>query len=494
MVRTIIEKPGQKRGGEKRGDKPRETFACADCGHESPRWMGFCPSPLCGSARPLTAIPSAPPRSSIGAAASAPAWMPAADGAPVELSAVSRQDCLRISLESTELDRVLGGGIVPGSALLLAGEPGVGKSTLLLQLAHTLAARRQSVVYVAGEESPRQIKLRSDRLGIAGGGIRLLPETDTGAIFRRLEQERPALLVVDSIQTLHCQTQNGQARPGGEASGPGSVAQVREAGLLLLRWAKATGTPVCIAGHMTKDGALAGPRVLEHMVDVVLYLEAQEPAGFRLLRAAKNRFGSTEEVGVFRMTERGLADVPDPSQVALSQAARAPGAGPPAGSVLTATLEGSRALLLEVQALTAPSPLPAPRRVAHGFDHGRLLLLAAVGARRAGLELAGQDIIVNIAGGFRVAEPAGDLAAALAVASCLRNQPLPAGCAAFGEVGLSGELRNVPQAQRRLNEAARLGLTQVILPQSSLPGLEPPPGLTLTPAPTLRQAINSISN
>jgi DNA repair protein RadA/Sms len=313
-------------------------------------------------------------------------------------------------------------------------------------------------------------------MGVNGQGILLLAETDVDLILERLDETKPALAIIDSIQTLQSES---------ETSGPGSVGQVRESALRLLRWAKTAGRPVFLSGHMTKDGALAGPRVLEHMVDVVLHLESQESGGFRVLRAAKNRFGSTDEVGVFQMTERGMADVSDPSRAMLSQKD-----GPQLGAIVTPVLEGSRALLLEVQALTNFSQLPAPRRVANGVDHNRLLMLTAVASRRTGLELGGQDVIVNVAGGFRATEPAADLAIILAIASCYRNAPLPP-AAAFGEVGLSAELRAVPQAQRRVNEAARLGLTRCILPSACLPEVEAPPGMRLTGAETVGHAIRA---
>ncbi|MCH8800142.1 MAG: DNA repair protein RadA [Chloroflexi bacterium] len=407
-----------------------------------------------------------------------PGWLAGQSIEVVELSSISTADQPREPLPSSELNRVLGGGVVPGSVVLLAGEPGVGKSTLLLQLAQYAAAQGRKVLYVSGEESPQQIKLRSDRLGFAGEGVLMLPETDLAAVIEKLDSVRPGLAIIDSIQTLYSDD---------DASGAGSVGQVREAGLRLLRWAKASGTPVFVSGHMTKDGSLAGPRVLEHMVDVVLYLESQEDGGYRVLRAGKNRFGATTEVGVFEMTEQGLADVSDPSKALLSQRA-----GGSIGAALAPVVEGSRALLLEVQALTSPSQLPAPRRVANGVDYNRLLMLAAVASRRAGLELSGQDIIVNVAGGFKISEPAADLALVLAMASSLYNCPLDPGMFAFGEVGLSAEIRSVPQAQRRVAEAARLGLKKCILPESCLEGLTIPQGMKAVGVRTLRQAINAV--
>ena len=471
-------------------ERRRTVYFCQECGHESPKWMGFCPSPLCGSPRPLTEGAAASP-SPASSGSRLPVndgrrgWAGTTGGETLELSQLSPDSLPRITLPSSELNRVLGGGIVPGSVALLTGEPGVGKSTLLLQLAHSLASPAPApgaaqspgaVLYVTGEESPMQVKLRAQRMGIGGQGILLLAETGIDAILEHLEQKQPGLVIIDSIQTLHADS---------ESSGPGSVGQVRECGLRLLRWAKTRNKPVFLSGHMTKDGALAGPRVLEHMVDVVLHLESQESGYYRVLRAAKNRFGSTDETGVFQMTERGLDDVPDPSRALLSQRP-----GPQLGAIVTPVLEGSRALLLEVQALTNFSQLPAPRRVANGVDYNRLIMLTAVATRRAGLELAGQDVIVNVAGGFRAAEPASDLAIILAVASCYRNAPLPP-AAAFGEVGLSSELRTVPQAQRRVNEAARLGLTRCILPAPTLPEIAPPPGMRLIGAETVGHAIRA---
>ncbi len=465
----------------KAAGRHRTVYFCRECGHESSKWMGFCPSPLCGSPRPLAEESAAP-------AATTPArrrasWTGVTGSEALELAGISTDSQPRISLPSQELNRVLGGGIVPGTVALLTGEPGVGKSTLLLQLAHSLAYAGSGlakepgpVLYVTGEESPAQVKLRSQRMGINGRGILLLAETDLDIILERLDEVRPGLVIVDSIQTLHSES---------ESSGPGSVGQVREAGLRLLRWAKTEGRPVFVSGHMTKDGSLAGPRVLEHMVDVVLHLESQESGGFRALRAAKNRFGSTDEAGVFQMTERGMDDVPDPSRAVLSRRE-----GPQLGAIATPVLEGSRALLMEVQALTNFSQLPSPRRVANGVDYHRLLMLTAVASRRTGLELGGQDVIVSVAGGFRASEPAADLAIILAIASCYRNAPVPP-AAAFGEVGLSAELRAVPQAQRRINEAARLGLALCILPSCSLVDVEAPPGMRLTGAETVGQAIRA---
>ncbi|MDA0735070.1 MAG: DNA repair protein RadA [Chloroflexi bacterium] len=454
-------------------EQQRTVFLCHECGYESSKWMGFCPSPGCGSGGPLsetTVAPTSPsPRHS---------WIAASTEPLQELSQLNPDDQQRISLPSDELNRVLGGGIVPGSVSLLAGEPGVGKSTLLLQIARYISATAQSVVYASGEESPHQIKLRSQRLGIPGEGIFLLSETDVEQILARLEECRPALAIVDSIQTLYTQD---------APSGPGSVVQVRECGLRLLRWAKQRNVPLLIAGHMTKDGSLAGPRVLEHMVDTVMYLEGEDLNSYRILRSGKNRFGSTTEVGVFEMTGQGLIEVPDPSQALLAQRYEHA-----VGAALVPVLEGTRPLLLEVQALTSPSYAPAPRRVANGVDYNRLLMLTAVASRRAALDIAGQDIIVSIAGGFKVTEPAIDLGVVLAIASSLHNQPIDASSVVLGEVGLSGELRNVPQVERRLQEVSRLGLARCILPETARRDVTRSPNLELVFVSTVREAMNAI--
>ena len=341
---------------------------------------------------------------------------------------------------------------MPGSLVLLAGEPGVGKSTLLLQTAQHIASAEHRVLYVTGEESVHQTKLRSERLGFSGQGIYLLAETDVDEIVQQLERFQPTLAIVDSIQTLYTRE---------IPSGPGGVAQVRDCALRLMRWAKARSVPVIMAGHVTKDGSLAGPRVLEHMVDVVLYLEGENLSAHRILTGTKNRFGSTNDVGIFQMGGNGLEEVTDPSLVLLSQ--HREGA---VGSAIVPVLEGSRPLLVEVQALTSPSSLAVPRRVANGVDYNRLLLLTAVLSRRVGLNLSNQDIIVNVVGGLKIREPAADMVVALAIASSLRNAPVNPGMVVLGEVGLSGELRSVPQLQRRLNEAARLGFQQCLLPAS----------------------------
>jgi DNA repair protein RadA/Sms len=382
-----------------------------------------------------------------------------------------------------ELDRVLGGGLVPGSVVLIGGEPGIGKSTLVLQLAAGIAGvgpgTGDGVLYATGEESAGQVRLRAARLGLAAGrageAILVVAETGVGRITDLARTQRPALLIVDSVQTVASEELDGP---------PGSVGQVREVTLRLMELAKGEGIPVILVGHVTKDGSLAGPKTLEHLVDVVLSIEGDRTGGLRLLRAAKNRFGSTEEVGVFEMGEGGLAEVADPARAFLAEHD-----APAPGSAVAPVLEGSRPLLVEVQALVAPTGAPSPRRTASGVDPNRLALLIAVLGRRAGIGLAGHDVYANLAGGLDVAEPGLDLPLALALASSLRDRPVRPGTVAIGEVGLLGELRAVGGVERRLREAARLGFTRAIVPRAG--GREPVivPGVEVVSTGSLADAI-----
>ena len=418
----------------------KSAFVCDSCGNETPKWEGRCPA--CSEWNTLFEVAVADRVAAVRAdITSTPAR---------ELSQVSTRELPRIELSLDEFNRVLGGGVVPGSLALLYGEPGIGKSTLLLQLAADVSASHGQTLYVSGEESAPQVKMRADRLGIDGRGLFLLPETNLSAVLARLDAHRPALVVVDSIQTLHDDSLT---------AAPGSVAQIRECAQRLMEWVKATGTPAFLSGHVTKEGDVAGPRLLEHLVDVVLYMEGDANGAWRLLRSTKNRFGSTNEICVFDMAAEGLKEVRDPSRTFL--AGRTDGA---IGSVIVATMKGSRPMLVEVQALTMPSMLPQPRRVATGIDFNRLLLVCAVMSRHAGVALAGQDIVVNVAGGVRLSEPAGDLGVALAIASSLKNQPIAPGIAVVGELGLTGEVRAVSQLERRAQEVARLGLGPCIGP------------------------------
>lgn len=424
------------------GAKGKTVFVCDACGYEAAKWEGRCPS--CEQWNTLAETRRNTTRKHTSS------WLKNSNGAAVELAEVSTQDVSRLRLSSSEMNRALGGGVVPGSLILIAGDPGIGKSTLLLRVAMDVADTKGPALYVAGEESASQVKLRAERLGISGSNLYLLPSTDLEEVLANLDVHNPTLVVVDSIQTMF-----DSSLP----SGIGSVAQIRECTRRLMEWAKARNVAMILTGHVTKGGDIAGPRVLEHMVDVVLYMEGDPISSWRLLRTIKNRFGSTNEVGVFEMTGQGLLDVEDPSRSFLAE--RREGA---IGSVIVAAIEGSRPLLVEVQALTSPSFLPTPRRVATGIDVNRLHLVCAVLTRRAGISLANQDIVVNVTGGLKITEPAADLGLALAIASNIRNLPVDAGVAAIGELGLSGEVRRVMQLDRRVDEVARLGLKRCLVP------------------------------
>ena len=429
-------------------------YFCQGCGQESPKWLGRCPQ--CGAWN--TFVEKSPHSHAVP---------------PQELSKLAPRGFSRLPFRGSELNRVLGGGIVPGSLVLLGGEPGIGKSTLLLQLSDHLASQGEKVAYISGEESPEQLQLRAERLGVKGENLYILTETDLEAILAQLDSLSPRLVVLDSIQTVSL---------AGVGGGPGSLAQVRECTVQLMRWAKPRAIPVLITGHVTKDGAIAGPKALEHIVDVVLYLEGEPFSSYRILRGVKNRFGSTNEVAVLEMRGEGLVEVENPSLAFLS-----PHKGEAPGCAVVPTLEGTRPVLVEVQALTSPTPYGFPRRTANGVDINRLYVITAVLGKRAGLALGNQDIIVNAVGGFRISEPAADLGLALAIASSFKNRPVISGLVCCGEVGLTGELRPVPHLERRLQEAQRLGYTACLAPP--LAGLAPPKGMELLPAPSLSQAL-----
>jgi DNA repair protein RadA/Sms len=414
--------------------KAATVYACTDCGYSAGRWFGKCPG--CGTFGSL--VEEAPPDARATSAAPRPL---------LRLVDVDAEEAARIGTGVPELDRVLGGGLVPASLVLVGGEPGVGKSTLLLTALAAISKDRRALL-VTGEESSAQVKLRAQRLGGAEG-VEILAETELDTVCATLERERPDVCVIDSVQTLY------SAELG---SAPGSVAQVREAASRLLRVAKESGIATILVGHVTKDGAVAGPRVLEHLVDCVLQFEGDRYHAHRILRATKNRFGSTNEFGVFEMTGAGLVGVPDPSELFGRTVAGEP------GSAVACALEGTRPILLEIQALVAPTDLAMPRRVATGIDPKRLAMIVAVLSRHAGLSLGQADVFVNVAGGVRVDEPGADLPVALAIASAARRIPVHDGLAAFGEIGLTGRLRPAAQAERRLEECAKLGLGTVLVP------------------------------
>jgi DNA repair protein RadA/Sms len=437
----------------------KTLYVCSSCGHSEPKWLGRCPD--CGEWSTFVEEVREEKKAVGFAARAAGAKGPRRPaGRTLSLSdveAVGRES--RIDTGVGELNRVLGGGVVPGSMVLVGGEPGVGKTTLLLQVMGHLG---EGCLMVSGEESPRQVALNARRLGVDAAGLRVLSETDVDLIEATILEERPRVVVVDSIQTLYSPELSGA---------PGGVGQVRETAARLMRLAKSEGIAVFLVGHVTKEGSIAGPRVLEHMVDTVLQFEGDRFQAFRVLRGLKNRFGSTNEVGVFEMTGRGMVEVEDPSAFFLSK--REEGGTPP-GVVTVCLLEGTRPMLVEIESLVAPSPLANPRRVAHGVDAGRVNMLCAVLARRAGLELGGQDVYVNVTGGVRVEEPAADLGVALAIASAMRDRPVGAGTACFGEVGLTGDLRFVSGAPRRVSELLKMGYNRIIRPEYASDG--PPDG------------------
>jgi DNA repair protein RadA/Sms len=443
--------------------RPTTVFTCSACGHQEPKWHGRCPG--CGEWNTLAEEKRAAAPAARGKAAAGRAV------APVRLADVQAVRIARLHTGIGELDRVLGGGLVPGSLVLLGGSPGIGKSTLTSMALGNLQGAGRRTLYVSGEESPAQIKLRAERLPGAALEVPVLAETDLDTVVATLDAERPEVCVIDSVQTLHAADLTGAA---------GSVGQVREVADRITRLAKARDIAVLLVGHVTKEGALAGPRVLEHLVDAVLQFEGERERTYRTLRALKNRFGSTSEAGVFEMRQGGLVEVQDASARFVGEATRAP------GSVVLAAMEGSRPLLVEVQALVSPSELVPPRRIANGIDRNRLALVLAVLGRHAGVSVGSADVFVNVAGGVRVEEPGADLAVALAVASAAKGMVAGDGerpVACFGEIGLTGELRSVGHPERRLGEAAKFGLRPVIAPTGA--------GRGASEAATLRLALRA---
>ena len=447
--------------------KTKSIYVCSQCGGTSPKWLGQCPH--CRAWNTL--------EESVGEASSGPAknrFQSLARPQPVAtLSEIEAAEVARTPTGLEELDRVLGGGIVEGGVVLIGGDPGIGKSTLLLQAADALA-ERMKVLYVTGEESGAQVALRARRLGLPGKSLRVQAEISLERILATLESELPAFCVIDSIQTLYSEQLS---------SAPGSVAQVRECAAQLTRSAKAGGCTVVLVGHVTKEGALAGPRVLEHIVDTVLYFEGDTHSSFRLVRAIKNRFGAVNEIGVFAMTEKGLKGVSNPSAIFLSTHGE-----PVPGSCVMVTLEGTRPMLVEIQALV-DSGGPSPRRLSVGLERDRLAMLLAVLHRHAGIACLDQDVFVNAVGGVRISEPAADLAEMLAIRSSLAGRPLPRGFVAFGEVGLAGEVRPAPRGQERLKEAAKLGFSVALVPKANAPR-KPIEGLAIHPVERIEQAID----
>lgn len=450
--------------------KAKTLFYCTQCGYEMPKWQGKCPG--CGEWNTVTEQP-VQQKKGTGRMAAAPA----SQSVPKLMTQVESGDELRFSTGMPELDRVLGGGAVKGSLVLLGGAPGIGKSTLMLQICEQMC-RTSKVLYVSGEESERQIKLRAERLRVKGENLYLLAETNLEHIQEAVHQTGPDVLIVDSIQTLY----NGDL-----TSVPGSVGQVKECTMTLMQLAKGEGLTVFIIGHINKEGSIAGPKVLEHMVDCVLYFEGEQHMSYRILRAAKNRFGATNEIGVFEMQDIGLAEVPNPSEALLQgRPADAP------GSCVTCVMEGARPVLAEVQALVVPSNFGNPRRTSNGFDYNRAMLVLAVLEKRGGLLLGNCDAYINVIGGLHLDEPAADLATMLAVASSFRDKPIADDLVAIGEVGLTGELRSVSSLSQRLSEVRRLGFTKCIVPSRSSEKLAVPEGLQLIRVSNIRQALSAV--
>ncbi len=449
--------------------KQKTVFYCTECGNETARWSGQCPA--CGAWNTLTEAPTRPKNENKAAAAAHRARQ-----TPEKLSDLDAEEEIRFTTGVGELDRVLGGGAVRGSVVLVGGAPGVGKSTLLLQLCG-LIGQSERVLYVTGEESRRQLKLRAQRLGVSSGDIYVLAETQVNEILAVTEDIKPTVVIIDSIQTMF----------DAEVSAtPGSVSQVRESTMAIMRRAKSDGFTAFVVGHINKEGNIAGPKVLEHMVDCVLYFEGEQSMSYRILRAAKNRFGSTNEIGVFEMADNGLREVPNPSETLLS--------GRPIntpGTCVTCVMEGSRPILAEIQALVAQSGYGSARRNSNGIDYNRAMLLLAVLEKRGGMSVSGCDAYINVVGGLQLDEPAADLATLLAVASSYRDIPIDSELAAVGEVGLSGEVRSVQQLNLRLSEIARLGFKRCIIPSHVKGDVLQPGGLELIRVKNVREAIRA---
>ena len=451
--------------------KAKSVFFCTNCGNETPKWMGRCPS--CGAYNTMEEHiekPAAP-----GRAKPAPVGV---SRVPLRLREVTGDSEIRFSTGMGELDRVLGGGAVAGSLVLVGGAPGIGKSTLLLQICNRLCAERR-VLYISGEESERQLKLRAERLGVAPEELFILSETRLSDVVETVEETKPDILIVDSIQTLY--NENNE-------SSPGSISQVKDCTMTLMQISKSQGITVFVVGHINKDGNIAGPKVLEHMVDCVLYFEGDQHMTYRILRAAKNRFGTTNEIGVFEMMDRGLKEVENPSEMLLSgRPTDAP------GTCVTCAMEGARPVLAEVQALVAPAAGTKPLRSSNGFDYNRASMLLAVLEKRGGLKVSQCDTYLNIIGGLTLEEPAADLAAVVAIASSYLDKAVPDDMAAVGEIGLSGEVRSINHLEQRLSEVHRLGFTKCMIPAHRAGELKPLPGLTLLPVENIGQALRLLA-
>jgi DNA repair protein RadA/Sms len=447
----------------------KTAFFCQNCGYESPKWVGKCPG--CGEWNRFAEEPTKATDSRVP-----PEYQLNEKPRSIDAVEADEKDRLKTGLE--EMDRVLGGGIVAGSAVLVGGDPGIGKSTLLLQVLHRLASGGRKVLYVTGEESASQIRLRADRIGASSKDLYVLVEVALENILRYIKEVEPAVVVIDSIQTVYCSLLS---------SAPGSVGQVREASERLIILSKKTGIPVFLVGHVTKDGSIAGPKVLEHMVDTVLYFEGDSGHSYRIIRGIKNRFGPTNEIGVFEMRDRGLVEVSNPSEYFLTE--RPEGM---AGSVVVAAIEGTRPILVEVQALVVSTSFGMPRRTAIGVDVNRVSLLVAVLDKIGGLHLGNHDIFINVAGGVKLSEPAADMGVVAAIASSFLDRPIDPKTVVFGEVGLTGEVRGINQMEIRVREAARMGFTRCVLPRTQLRGLDKAGAIELTRVGHLKELLGEI--
>ena len=451
--------------------KTKTVFFCKECGNETGKWSGRCPA--CGAWNSLEEAPAAAAQNNRSAAGKT---VSRRMNVPRPVTELDEEEEIRFSTGLDEMDRVLGGGAVRGSLVLVGGAPGIGKSTLLLQICGKI--RDAKILYVTGEESQRQLKMRARRLGVEGENLYVLAETDVSAVVRSTEDLRPEVLIVDSVQTMY----NSEI-----AAAPGSVSQVKDCAMAVMQLAKTLDVTAFVVGHVNKEGAIAGPKVLEHMVDCVLYFEGDRSLSYRVLRAAKNRFGSTNEIGVFEMTDTGLREVPNPSEAMLSgRPVNSP------GTCVSCVMQGSRPILAEIQALLSPSNLTQARRNANGLDFNRVALLLAVIEKRGGLHVSGCDAFLNVVGGLELDEPTADLAIVLAIASSFRDVPIGEDLAAVGEVGLTGEIRSVPGINQRLQEIARLGFKRCVIPAHCRDDIKVPDGLRVLPARNIREAINAV--
>ena len=455
----------------------KTVYICSECNHTSPKWMGKCPS--CGSWNTFVedVISTSPEKEE--KSRKHDVYALPKESCATEFSKLEISDYMRAGTGLSELDRVLGGGLVNGSVVLLSGEPGIGKSTLLIQISDSIG-RSRKVLYVSGEESGGQIKMRADRLKVGGENLFILTENNIDKILKEIDKVKPEILIVDSIQTMFSDS---------AASSPGSITQVKESAMILINKAKSENISVIMVGHVNKEGSIAGPKVLEHMVDAVLYFEGDRRQSYRIIRAIKNRFGSTNEIGVFEMTDRGLEQIPNPSEMLLADRPKNI-----SGNCAVCIIEGTRPLIAEIQALVSSTAFPAPRRTTNGMDYNRMCLVLAVLEKRLGLRFSANDVYLNVIGGLDIDEPAADMATALALISSLTDKVVPDDLVAFGELGLAGECRAVSELERRINEAARLGFTKAVVPERNSEKLHVDENITIIPVKSVYEALKVLVN